>query len=158
MRRDCTIVSARQGAVPGRALRRLVSWTVLVAAALSGCESPPPSVYVSGSQPTPVVAIVAVGNNQVGEPCHYQPASTGEFGIEAQRAAALYCGYWGQPSGRIFELGEADAARLYALATSGSWRSYIDDGASEALLFQLVCDPLSDAMLCIWSWWSIVSF
>jgi hypothetical protein len=32
MRRDRTIGSARQGAVPGTALRRFVSWTVLVAA------------------------------------------------------------------------------------------------------------------------------
>jgi CHAT domain-containing protein len=128
MRRDRKVVSARQGAVPGRALRRRVYWTVLVAAALSGsgCESPPPSAYVSGAEPTPAVAIVAVGNNQVGEPCHYQPASTGEFGVGAQGAAALYCGYWGQPSGRIFELGDADPARLDALATSGQWRSYID--------------------------------
>src|SRR5262245_48227482 len=99
MRRDRNVISARQGSVPGRALRRLVPWAVLVAAALfgSGCESPPPSAYVSGSQPTPAVAVVAVGNNQVGEPCHYQPASTAEVGIGAQRALALYCGYWGQP-------------------------------------------------------------
>jgi CHAT domain-containing protein len=128
MRRDSKFVSARSGAMPGGALRRLVSGTVLVAAALSasGCETPPPSAYVSGSEPTPAVAILAVGNNQVGEPCHYQPASAGEFGITAQRAAALYCGYWGQPSGRIFELGDADATRLDAAATSGRWRSYID--------------------------------
>ena len=50
----------------------------------------------------------------------------GDFGIGAKRAADLYCGYWGQPSGRIFVLGDADAARLDALATSGPWRAYID--------------------------------
>jgi CHAT domain-containing protein len=127
MRRGCQVVSARPRAVPGSALRRLVFATPLAAALSgSGCESPPPSVYVSGLQPTPEVAIVAVGNNQVGEPCHYQPASTGDFGIGAQRSVALYCGYWGQPSGRIFELGDADAARLDTLATSGRWRSYIE--------------------------------
>jgi CHAT domain-containing protein len=67
-----------------------------------------------------------VGNNQVGEPCHYQPAATGDFGVGTGRAVALYCGYWGQPSGRVFELSAADAARLNTLATSGPWRAYID--------------------------------
>ena len=125
MRRDCKVVSPYQRALPGRTLSWLVFGAVL-AAAVSGCESPPPSVYVSSSQAAAEVAIVAVGNNQVGEPCHYQPASTGDFGIGAQHALDLYCGYWGQPSGRIFELGDTGAASLDNLASSGPWRAYID--------------------------------
>jgi len=113
MRRDRKVVSAQQRALPGRTVRGLV-FAAGLATALSGsgCESPPPSVYVSSSQAAAEVAIVAVGNNQVGEPCHYQPASTGDFGIGAQHALDLYCGYWGQPSGRIFELGDTGAASL----------------------------------------------
>ena len=111
--------------MPGTALRGLAFGTVL-ASALSGCEAPPSNIYVSGSQPGAAVTIVAVGNDEVDEPCHFQPASTGAFGIGARRAVALYCGYWDQPSGRIFELGDADAARLDTVATSGPWRAYLD--------------------------------
>jgi hypothetical protein len=127
MQRDRDVVSARQRTMPGGALRRLV-FAVVVAATLSGsgCESPPPSVYVSSSQSAPQAAVVAVGNNQVGEPCHYQQSPTGDFGIDAQQAVDLYCGYWGQPSGRIFELRDANTARLDTLAKSGPWRTYID--------------------------------
>jgi len=126
MRRDRK-VAAHQGALPGGALRRSIAAAGLIAALLgSGCESPPPDVYVSGSKSAAAVDAVAVGSNQVGEPCHYQPVAGGDFGIGAKRAVDLYCGYWGQPSGRIFVLGDADAARLDALATSGPWRTYID--------------------------------
>ena len=126
MRRDRKVRS-HQRALPGGALRRLVFAAGLGAALLgSGCESPPPSAYVSGSQPASAVEVVAVGNNQVGEPCHYQPVSGGDFGIGAERAVSLYCGYWGQPSGRIFVLGDAEAVRLDGLATSGPWRTYIN--------------------------------
>src|SRR5215471_12677051 len=117
MRRDRK-VSAHQRALPVRTLRRLV-FAIGLGSALagSGCESPPPSAYVSGSQPAAAVEVIAVGNNQVGEPCHYQLGSGGDFGIGAKRAVDLYCGYWRQPSGRIFVLGDADAARLNVLAT-----------------------------------------
>jgi CHAT domain-containing protein len=111
--------------VPGTALKGLAFGTVL-ASALSGCEAPPSNIYVSGSQPGAAVTIVAVGNDEVDEPCHFQPAPTGAFGIGARRGVALYCGYWDQPSGRIFELGDVDAARLDAVATSGPWRAYLD--------------------------------
>jgi CHAT domain-containing protein len=127
MRRDRKILSAHQRALPGRTLRGLV-FAAGLATGLSGtgCEAPSPSVYVSGSQPAPAVEVVAVGNNRVGEPCHYQPGSAGNFGISARRVVNLYCGYWGQPSARIFVLGDADAAHLDTLATSGPWRTYID--------------------------------
>ena len=92
MRRDSK-VATHQGALPGGTLRRSVVAAGLIAALLgSGCESPPPDVYVSGSQPAAAVGVVAVGSNQVGEPCHYQPVSGGDFGIGAKRAVDLYCG------------------------------------------------------------------
>jgi CHAT domain-containing protein len=127
MRRNRKILAAYQRTLPGRALNASV-FAAGLAAALSGagCESPPPSVYVSGAGAVPAVGVVAVGNNQVGEPCHYQPVSTSDFGIGARRVVNLYCGYWGQPSGRIFVLGDTDATRLDTLATSGPWRTYID--------------------------------
>jgi CHAT domain-containing protein len=113
--------------MPVIALKGLAFGTVL-ALALSGCEAPPSDIYVSGSQPGSAVTIVAVANDEVDEPCHFQPAPTSAIAIAigARRAVALYCGYWGQPSGRIFELGDADAARLDAVATSGPWRAYLD--------------------------------
>jgi CHAT domain-containing protein len=125
MRRGRKVVSARQRAMPGTALRG-VALGMALAAALSGCESPPPSVYISGSQPASAVATVAAGNDQVGEPCHFQPTTAGDFGTSASRTVDLYCGYWGQPSGRIFELGDTNLARLDSLATSGPWRAYLD--------------------------------
>jgi hypothetical protein len=89
MRRVGRVVPG-QRAVPRTALSWRVCWIAL-ATALFGCESPPPSVYVSSSQRVPAVAIVAVGSNQVGEPCHYQSSTTGDFGIGAQRAVNLCC-------------------------------------------------------------------
>jgi CHAT domain-containing protein len=125
MRRDGKGLSAGKRAMPGTALRGVAFGTVL-AAALSGCEAPPSDIYVSGSRPRPAVGIVAVGNDEIGEPCHFQPAPTGAFGTGARRTVDLYCGYWGEPSGRIFELSDADAAHLDAVATSGPWRTYLD--------------------------------
>ncbi len=100
---------------------------IFVATAISSCEALPTSVYVSGPQTEPEAEAVSAGNNQVGEACHYQPISTGDFSVGARRAFALYCGTWRQASGRIFEIGDApDASRLNAIAAAGPWRSYID--------------------------------
>ena len=86
MRRDRK-VSAHQRALPGGTLRRLVFAAGLGAALfVSGCEVPPQSAYVFGSQTAAAVEVVAVGSNQVGEPCHYQPVSGSDFGIGAKRA------------------------------------------------------------------------
>ncbi len=96
-----------------------------LALAMAGCAEPPPDAYVSGSA-TSSAAAVPVGNNQVGEPCSYQPAPAGEFGVNGSRAVAIRCGSWDQPSGRVFELSGVEAASLRQAATGGPWRSYID--------------------------------
>ena len=99
--------------MPGAALKRLLLG--IAAVALAGCQSPPPSVYVSGSQPASAVAAIALGDNQVGEPCHFQAATAGDFGTGASRTVDLYCGYWGQPSGRVFELGDTSLGPVDAV-------------------------------------------
>lgn len=125
MRRDGKGLSTRKRAMPGTALK----WLLLSAAfavACSSCEAPPSSVYVSGSQTASAVAVVAAGEDEVGEPCHFQASPAGHSSIGARRTVDLYCGYWGRPSGRIFDLGDASAARLDNLVVSGPWRTYLD--------------------------------
>jgi len=111
--------------MPGTALKWLLLGAVF-AVACSSCETPPSSAYVSGSQTASAVAVVAAGEDEVGEPCHFQASPAGHSSIGARRTVDLYCGYWGQPSGRIFDLGDASAARLDNLAVSGPWRTYLD--------------------------------
>jgi hypothetical protein len=111
--------------MPGTSLKQLLLGAVF-AAAFASCESPPPNVYVSGSQTAAAVAVVAAGEDEVGEPCHFQSSLAGNFGTGARRTVDLYCGYWGQPSGRIFDLGDAAGVQLNNLAMSGPWRAYLD--------------------------------
>jgi CHAT domain-containing protein len=125
MRRDRRLAFERKRAVPRIALALVVFGAILVTA-LSGCESPPPDVYVSSAQAGLAASVVPIGSNQVGEPCHYQPLPVGDSGTRAGRAMALYCGYWGQPTGRVFELSDASTAQLDSLASSGLWRAYIN--------------------------------
>jgi CHAT domain-containing protein len=100
----------------------------VVAAAISGCETPPPEVYTSGPQSAATVEAVAVGNNQAGEPCRYQVSASRDNALGATRSIAIRCGSWEQPSARIFEFGGAtDASRLRELATTGRWRVYVDE-------------------------------
>src|SRR5262249_2958605 len=66
---------------------------------------------------------VPVGSNEVGEPCNFRPLVTSDIGVGSHRAA-LYCGNWQQPSGRIFEL--SDTAPIETLAAAGPWRAYLD--------------------------------
>lgn len=104
---------------------------LLLAAALTidlaGCGKPPPEVYVTTAHTTTAGEAVAVGNNEVGEPCRYQTAPSGQFGVAGRSAVAILCGTWEQPSGRIFELsGTAEPVHLRELATMGPWRSYLD--------------------------------
>ncbi len=92
---------------------------------MAGCESPPSRDYVGGSPLASAAGeAVAVGNDAVGEPCSYRPLAAGEAGVSAQRAFALYCGKWQEPSGRIFEL--AGAAGSSAAVNATAWRGYLD--------------------------------
>jgi hypothetical protein len=94
---------------------------------LAGCGKPPPEVYVTTAQTATAAEAVAVGNNEVNEPCRYQTAPSDQFGVGGRSAVAIFCGTWEQPSGRIFELGGgAEPGHLRALATAGPWRSYVD--------------------------------
>lgn len=97
-----------------------------LAAALAGCDAPPPEYYASAGRPGGGSATaVPIGKNQAGEPCRYQLIAGG--GSIAGREATIYCGNWDQPSGRVFDLAEGtDQGRLQALATSGAWRADIE--------------------------------
>jgi hypothetical protein len=120
----------RPGADHERALRASsLKWLVVGAVlviGLSSCETPPPSAYVSEAQPASVGEAVPVGSNEVGEPCNFRPLTNGDIGVGSRRAAALYCGNWQQPSGRIFELGDAAGRQLGTFAASDGWRHYLD--------------------------------
>jgi CHAT domain-containing protein len=113
------------GVLPVTARRWWIAGLALALAGFTGCSEPPPDAYVSGAA-SGTAAAVPVGANQVGEACSYQPAPAGEFGVGGQRAVAIRCGSWDQPSGRVFELSGGDAASLRQAATSGPWRTYID--------------------------------
>jgi CHAT domain-containing protein len=97
----------------------------LLGATVSGCKTPPPSAFVSEAQPAAAGEAIAVGSNMVGEPCNFRPL-TSDVGVGSRRTAALYCGNWHEPSGRIFELGDAADGQLGTLAATGGWRNYLD--------------------------------
>jgi len=70
---------------------------------------------------------VPIGPNEVGEPCRYQLRAGGTGVSSSQKDTTIYCGNWGQPSGRIFDLGEANTTQSRAaLARGGPWRVYLD--------------------------------
>ena len=122
MRAERKAVRGLAGALPRASAAALSAALTILA---TGCASPPGSAYVAGSASPATGATVAIGNDAVGEPCRYQPLpASGEFGVAARHAVALYCGNWQQPSGRVFELdGVADpSAALHA----ASWRAYLD--------------------------------
>jgi CHAT domain-containing protein len=125
MHRDQRPGANREGTVRIGPLK----WVIIAAglgAVVSGCETPPPSIFVSEARPATTSEAVPVGGNQVGEPCSFRPLTNGDVGGFSRRAAAVYCGNWQQPSGRIFELGDAGSAQLGTLAASGGWRNYLD--------------------------------
>lgn len=86
----------------------------LAVALLAGCAGPPPDAYVGGA---PDTAGVGLGRNAAGEPCTQQAQRDG---------AAIFCGTWQQPSGRVVRGGPAGADALASLATSSPWRTGID--------------------------------
>jgi CHAT domain-containing protein len=106
---------------------RMKFWlaVALLGVTAAGCQAPPPEAYVAG--PATMAAAVPIGNNEAGEPCRYQLVAPAGAGAAWRQEAAVYCGNWDQPSGRVFELGEAaDPARLRQVAVSGPWRTYVD--------------------------------
>lgn len=76
---------------------------------------------MSGSAAAVGADTVSVGNNEVGEPCNFRPLASDEANIPAQRAVALYCGKWDQPSGRIFVLGGNNGSS----PSTSAWRNYL---------------------------------
>jgi hypothetical protein len=106
---------------------RLWLTAVLLAPLAAGCEGPPPEVYAASAGSKVSASAVPIGTNEAGEPCRYQLTSGSVSGVASRREATLYCGDWEQPSGRIAEIAQgSDPAQLTALATSGPWRSYIE--------------------------------
>ena len=100
---------------------------LVLSAAVAGCERPPPEAFVGGSKEATTAAAVPAGTNEAGETCRYQLVGAGSQGVTSQRDAVIYCGNWEEPSGRIFDLGDAGSAGSPAsLVASGSWRAYVD--------------------------------
>ncbi len=86
---------------------------------LAACQRPPASAYVT----THNTALVALGSNEVGEPCT-QDAGPGA------REAAISCGKWDQPAAHAVGGDPASPDTLQALASSGPWRARLDQRLS----------------------------
>jgi len=108
-------------------MRALWLLSLMLTAIATGCEGPPPEAYVTGSKGSDKPAAVPAGTNEAGESCRYQLISAASEGVASQRDAVVYCGSWDEPSGRIFDLGDAGSAGSPAsLVASGSWRNYVN--------------------------------
>jgi CHAT domain-containing protein len=94
-----------------------LAFLLTVLAPLSGCQTPPPSSYVRGTNVEHAEAQTSLGVNSAGEACVQQPAGSG---------AEVFCGTWQQPSARIEAGGPATAADLTGAATTSAWRTSID--------------------------------
>ncbi|MBV9553887.1 MAG: CHAT domain-containing protein [Alphaproteobacteria bacterium] len=109
--------------------RGFLASLLFAAAALAGCEKPPPEAFISTSkgEAGQAAAAVPVGNNDAGEACRYQLAAPGSTGVSSRRDALLYCGNWEEPSGRIFDLGDAGSTGgVGSVVASGTWRAYVE--------------------------------
>jgi CHAT domain-containing protein len=102
---------------------------LVFAAAVAGCEKPPPEAFISSSDTkgsATASSAVPAGTNDAGETCRYQLVGA-EAGVAAGRQAVIYCGNWEEPSGRVFDLGAAATAGSAATqVASGTWRTYVD--------------------------------
>ena len=83
---------------------------------LAGCAVPPPEAYQAAPGRVSATA-QPIGVNAVGEACTQQRQPTGGL---------VFCGTWGQPSGRVLRGGAASADRLADLATASPWRTALD--------------------------------
>jgi CHAT domain-containing protein len=108
-------------------LRRIWLLSLALAATAAGCSRPPPEAYVNDAKASSAsTSAVPAGTNDAGETCRYQ-LTGGGGAVSSRREAVLYCGNWEEPSGRIFDLGDAaTAGSPQTLVASGTWRSYVD--------------------------------
>lgn len=98
------------------------SWGLLLATALlASCAVPPRAVYVGGSPYGE--GAVGIGSNASGEACTQQPLAGGG-------AVDIFCGKWLQPSGSVARLGAGSPDTLTSLATSGTWRTSLDQSVT----------------------------
>lgn len=92
---------------------------------LAGCTAPPPDAYVTRS--ASATAGEPAGTDARNEPCQVQPGRSTPADRQVLRAREVYCGGWTQPAARVIELaGSAGPGDLDAIATSGLWRSWLD--------------------------------
>jgi CHAT domain-containing protein len=89
------------------------------------CTEPPPDAFVTRSGAA--VAGEPAGTDARNEPCQVQPGRGAPTDRPVLRAREAYCGGWTQPAARVLELsGSVTEADLDAIATSGLWRSWLD--------------------------------
>ncbi len=105
----------------GKPMIRWAAFGLLLASGLlSGCETPPATVYVAVQDSH--TGAVPMGNNAAGETCRRLNLGNG--------AADIYCGEWERPSARIRPGGAPDGADLGRLANGegagAAWRAEID--------------------------------
>ena len=99
-------------------MRRLVpSLFAVLVFGLTACSRPPEAAYVTGGQSSRSEGGVAIGKNASGEDCSQNAVGEG---------ADLYCGSWLQPSARIRRPPTGSPGTPSEIATSGPWRTGLD--------------------------------
>lgn len=104
---------------------RAPSAAALLFLGLAACSEPPPDSYVTRT--SNATAGEPAGNDARNEACQVQPGRAISADRNVLRAREVFCGGWTQPAARVLELsGSATDADLDALASSGLWRTWLD--------------------------------
>jgi CHAT domain-containing protein len=97
-------------------MRVTLATALILATALSGCATPPPTAYLGGSAEAGSTGGVSIGRDAAGENCVQQ--STGLAGH-----VDIFCGAYEQPSAHVRS---GENAPLAELVTASPWRTALD--------------------------------
>lgn len=97
-------------------MRAMLATTLILAAILPGCATPPPTAYLGGSAGAGSAGGVSIGRDAAGESCVQQSA-----GLPGH--VDIFCGAYEQPSAHARS---GENAPLGALATASPWRTALD--------------------------------
>lgn len=104
--------------------------SLLGAALLGACATPPPEAYAPLTRERASVETRPVAANARGEACFAQAARAPALDAPVSRAEEVFCGGWTQPSARIYRMGGGLTASQ--AAGGGAWRAWLDQ--------RFVCD------------------
>lgn len=98
--------------------------SLLGAALLGACATPPPEAYAPLARDRAAVETRPVAANARGEACFAQAAQAPALDAPVSRAEEVFCGGWTQPSARIYRMGGGLSAAQ--VAGGGAWRGWLD--------------------------------